>query len=212
MREDLSGPLIGITQRLAVDARTLERRDALAKDWETFFDALGVAWLPLPNIGEQITALAERCRLTGIILSGGEDKGIHPERDATETALLEWAAEKNIPVAGVCRGLQYMQQWLGGELVRLAPEHHVATVHAVRFADGGERMVNSYHNNGILALAKPLEALAVDDQDSSVEAARGKNLLGVMWHPERYAAPVAMDIELFAAHFGITPCLHPPLR
>ena len=53
------------------------------------------------------------------LLSGGNDIGEYPERDATEHYLLSWANKKILPVLGICRGLQIMAVWAGGQLIQI---------------------------------------------------------------------------------------------
>ncbi len=131
----MAGPklLVGITMRVAHAPVSGEPRDALAQDWSRFFSVLlpGRPWLMLPNTGESCPDLAQSMGVNALVLSGGDDIGASPLRDATETALLRWAASHNLPVLGVCRGLQMLQHYFGGGLVRLAPERHVRTRHAV---------------------------------------------------------------------------------
>ena len=195
--------LIGITSRLGLDACGKNRCDCLAKDWGVFFSKLGLQWFILPNIGMEAVALVERCAVTGLVLSGGEDIGVHPERDTTEILLLDWACKNSLPVLGVCRGFQFMQHWLGGYLVPVDERRHVAAAHDIVINGDKQRQVNSYHSWGITSLASPLEAFAVDPLSGTIEAARWRNLLGIMWHPERYAISESADRELFMSHFDM---------
>jgi len=181
-----------ISQRVdVIDARG-ERRDALDQAWGATLDRLAgrpVMALALANRPDAAAALLDHWRPQWIVLSGGNDLGEAPERDRTEGLLLDYAAAHAVPVLAVCRGMQRMQQHLGGNLVRLAG--HVRCSHVVRPAASGalpELTVNSYHQWGIRAdsLATGLQALYLHD-DGSVEAARHRSLpwLAVMWHPER---------------------------
>lgn len=56
--------------------------------------------------------------------------------------------------------------------------------------------MNSYHNFGIQQLAPPLQALALCEEDGTIEAAYADNILGIMWHPERALIPSVVDIDL----------------
>src|SRR6184192_2337889 len=74
--------------------------------------------------------------LDGLLFSGGSDldpetygqdphpetKGVVPERDRAELALLEAALERDLPVLAVCRGSQVLNVALGGDLVQHLPE------------------------------------------------------------------------------------------
>lgn len=194
--------LIGLTQRISVAPDTGEKRDCLAQDWRRFCAALGFAWASLPNHPDDAVGLASRLSLGGLVLTGGDDLGLFPERDATEFALLDWAKARQAPVLGVCRGFQVMQAWLGGGLRACDPSLHRARRHAVRFSDGSRRTVNSYHNLAPRELQAPLHALAHCEADGLVEAASGGGLLGLLWHPEREAVPHAADLRLVYRHLA----------
>ena len=98
--------LVGITMRVLRDPASGESRDALAQDWAHFFNALfpGRPWLMLPNTGEACPALAQDLGVNALVLSGGDDIGMTPLRDATETALLRWAASTLPSSAQKARG------------------------------------------------------------------------------------------------------------
>lgn len=205
--------LPGITMRVIRDPASGERRDALARDWARFFSALGpggMPWVMLPNVGEACPALAQNLGVNALVLSGGDDLGATPERDRTEQALLAWAAARNLPVIGICRGMQMLQHFFGGRLARLSAERHVRARHPIIWrgprASSETREVNSYHQWGLVPdlLPPELESLALCAADNSVEALRVRNLpwLGLMWHPEREAEAQPEDLELFRKQFA----------
>lgn len=182
-----------ITQRVDRVEGRHEKRDALDQAWATTLPQVlrrEVTMLPLANIPEKATVTLDVLKPECLVLSGGNDRGQAPERDATETAVLHYATHHQLPVLGVCRGMQSMQHYLGGALVKV--DGHVATEHAVRGVDGSELMVNSYHHFGITALAAGLKAIYTH-ADGSIEAAAHNTLpwLAVMWHPERAMPPQA---------------------
>jgi gamma-glutamyl-gamma-aminobutyrate hydrolase PuuD len=185
--------LVGLSQRVVVDARTGERRDALDQRWAPFLAACGMVEVPLPNHPAQALAVAQACGLSALILTGGNDLaalgGDAPERDDTERALLDWAAER-LPVLGVCRGAQHLAFLAGGRLERVGG--HAGTRHDV--APLG-RAVNSYHDWAIVAPPPGAEILA-QAADGTIEAFRLGNRLGILWHPEREAHPHPDDIAL----------------
>ena len=159
-----------------------ETRDCLAREWASYMASTlpEVSWVPLPNVGQSVVEQAAQWRLDGFIFSGGNDVGQYPERDATEHALLEYTLKHNLPVFGVCRGLQYLQKYLGGTLERCSHKNHVATQHEVslssdrlEFDAPPEAIVNSHHEWAVSKseLASQLEILAVSE-DGWVEALR----------------------------------------
>lgn len=191
---------IAVTQRVAVDPAHGERRDALDQRWAPFLAACGLLPVPLPNDADLAVALAERVGVAGVLLTGGNDIGTAPERDAAERRLVAWAEERGLPVLGVCRGMQMLLDIAG---VPLEPvDGHVATRHAVRL-DAERIEVNSYHGFAARAVAGDLEAWGVAD-DGVIEAVRrrGRPTVGIMWHPEREAPFRATDIDLFRGCFA----------
>lgn len=117
------------------------------------------------------------------------------------------ALELDLPVLGICRGLQAINVLCGGTLYQDLPSQHASAVdhhmaapydrvqHEVRLVEGSplQRLlgtatlgVNSYHHQGIALLGEGLEAMATAP-DGLVEAVRrpsSRFVWGVQWHPE----------------------------
>ncbi len=143
----------------------------------------------------------------------GPDTVTRPDRDSGEMLLLVAALAADLPVLGVCRGMQLLAVASGGLLHQHLPdvlghEKHrpapgVYGSHPVRFAPGslaagfmGEHAeVNSYHHQGV---ADPgalcVTGRADDGVIEAVEAPGRRFVLGVQWHPE-----VAGDLRPFQA-------------
>lgn len=134
-----------------------------------------------------------------VVLSGGNDIGLTGDRDQLESALLSHAAKYRLPVLGICRGMQMINQQQGGVLRSVSD--HVASRHRVTgpLVGPGGREVNSYHNLGALDidLGCELEAVAWSE-DGVVEALRHRKWpwLGIMWHPERNKPVAEADRDL----------------
>ncbi|MCP1727894.1 putative glutamine amidotransferase [Natronospira proteinivora] len=205
---------IGVSQRVEVIDRYGERRDCLDQAWFRLLESLGLVPVPLPNSLEHPSAYLADLGLDGFILSGGNDLAhlpnvsrSAPERDRTEAAVLEFSRAQNLPVLGVCRGMQMMNHFLGG---RLQPvQGHVATRHVV-VPEGGDplfeayREVNSFHDWAVPSdgLGQELKARARAD-DGTVEAAVHTSLpwLAIMWHPERETPFLDADTQLISQLF-----------
>ncbi len=171
-----------------------EPRDALAQLWPQFLAAAlpNADWLFVPSLGAMETsAYCERWGINGLILTGGEDVGTSPLRDRSEHALLVWAAEKSLPLLGVCRGMQLMSTASGAGLSRVSG--HVAVRHCLHGDYDWE--VNSYHTATLAEVPKQYRVLA-KAPDGSIEAIRHDTLPweGWMWHPEREAPYSSNDI------------------
>jgi putative glutamine amidotransferase len=162
----------------------------------------GVAVLLPPD-----PAPAELLRiLDGVLLTGGADIGDAPERDAFELELAAAALEHDVPVLGVCRGMQVMNVARGGTLIAHLPdalghEDHRAVPgsfgdHDVRLADGslarrvareGIHPTKSHHHQGVDRIGEGLEVTGwatVDDLPEALEDPTRRFALGVQWHPE----------------------------
>lgn len=207
---------IGLTQRVAEVPDYGERRDCLDQAWTPLLTELGFKPVPLPN---QIEAVAEYLGvldLDGLVLTSGNDltsvdspSNPAPERDRFETAALEYAIDTDIPILGVCRGLELLNDYFGGDLVTV--EGHVATEHAlefdpeVAFAPAMHTTVNSYHDFAIDrdSLADDLRPLAFAD-DGTVECVTHDDLplVGIMWHPERDPPVTDLDRAILTHVFG----------
>jgi putative glutamine amidotransferase len=196
---------VAITQRVSVVTAYGERRDCLDQAWTKFLAACGLLPVLLPNVTETALALCEVTGVAGLVLTGGNDLaslgGDAPERDAVENALLDWAERRRLPVLGVCRGMQVIQQRFAIPLRRV--EGHVAKCQVIRI-DGEPKEVNSYHRFAALDSRPPLEVWAVAE-DGVVEAIRhsAEPLTGIMWHPERSAPFSPADVALFRRVFGV---------
>lgn len=191
------------TQRVEIIPAYGERRDCADQRLPSFLSACGFLPLPVPNLPEMAEEICQRIAPDGIFFTGGNNLkkygGDAPERDDTERFLLEWAIEKNVPVFGICRGMQIIVDFFGFPIE--AMEGHVKTRHAIRgtlFRDS----VNSYHNFGIKNIDHPLIIMS-ESPDGSIEAFRHESLsiAAVGWHPEREEPFCGEDIKLIQEWF-----------
>jgi putative glutamine amidotransferase len=159
----------------------------------------------------------------GLILAGGNDidpstygAEPHPEthstvaaRDDSELALARRAWERDMPVLGICRGMQLLNVARGGTLLQHLPdevghgEHRInpgsfdGADHDVRLdpdslaarAAGEEvHVTKSHHHQGIDVVGDGLvvtgHSALGDDLPEAVEAPDRRFVLGVQWHPE----------------------------
>lgn len=167
-------------------------------------------------------------RLDGIIFTGGSDVDpavygeqphptavVRPERDAAELVLLRAALAADLPLLGICRGMQLMVAAHGGRLHQHLPEilghHNHRPVSGPKFGEhpvllsagslaheilGDALTVNSFHHQGVADAGK-LTAVGWCPEDDLIEAVEHTDrtfALGVQWHPEDTDDP-----RLFAA-------------
>lgn len=195
-------PIIAVTQRVQVTEHS-ERRDALDQRWHDVITELGALPLAVPNNAGVAAKLLRQLRPAGVVLTGGNDLlaygGDAPERDETEHAVLEHAAEHRLPLLGVCRGMQLLLHQTGTELQRV--KGHVTPRMVIDVA--GEQVgVNSYHHLAALDVRGPWRVWA-RSEDGVVKAVahRERNWVGVMWHPEREAALRPRDLQMLRTLF-----------
>jgi len=124
-----------------------------------------------------------------LILSGGDDIGLYEKRDNTELALIEFMISNELPIIGICRGMQLIHHYFGGNIITGNDSfinEHRASLHNVRIKNE-IITVNSYHNLKIdeLTLNSKLSILARNVSDDSIEAFVGPKILGLMWQQEK---------------------------
>jgi N5-(cytidine 5'-diphosphoramidyl)-L-glutamine hydrolase len=196
---------VGVTQRISVVPAYGERRDCLDQSWTKFLAACGLLPVLLPNVTEVALALCEGTGIAGLVLTGGNDLaalgGDAPERDALENALLDLAERHRLPVLGVCRGMQVIQQRFAIPLRRV--EGHVTQRQVIRI-NGEPKEVNSYHHFAAFDTRPPLDVWAVAE-DGVVKAVRhsAQPMTGIMWHPERSEPFSPADVGLFRQVLGV---------
>lgn len=205
--------LIAVTHRVDIHPDHGERRDAIDQRWTDFLLKVGLWPVFLPNHRDYVHHFLETEGIDGILLTGGNSlaryNGDAPERDAVESALLEWAGVKAAPVLGVCRGMQVIQDHFGVTLTKI--EGHVGTRHVLDVvghdpvAEILRRLkdVNAFHHEGTHESQSPLSVLARSKGDDVVMAIHHDVLpiFGVMWHSEREDPFTEPDLALFREVF-----------
>jgi putative glutamine amidotransferase len=192
--------LVAISQRVDAFPERHETRDALDQRLAALVAICGYIPVPVPNaLGGTLRAWLTVVQPAAVVLSGGNDLGRCAERDDTELALLAHAHERQLPVLGICRGMQMMAHWAGTGLHLVIG--HVRTRHRLLGHISAE--VNSYHGYSLSACPEGFEVLA-RSEDGEIEAIRHLSLPweGWMWHPEREENFVPGDVHRIKALFG----------
>lgn len=159
--------------------------------------------------------------LDGLVLSGGADIdpdylgeepldciSVNPRRDAQELVLVRLAVERQIPILGICRGIQMLTAALGGKLyqdiktqhgrpciehsqtiARGLPSHDVkiekdSLLHSLM---GTETLaVNSFHHQAVKEVPQGFRVTAMSEDGiiEGMESTTFRPILGIQWHPE----------------------------
>lgn len=197
-------PLIAVTQRVSLVPEYAERRDALDQRWTAFLAEAGYLPLILPNQTQVALDLLNALKPQGLLLTGGNSLsqygGDAPERDACEQMLLKSALDQDLPVIGVCRGMQVLLDHFGQAFEPVSG--HVTANQTIQYLEQSIE-VNSYHNWGCKQVPKAF-TIQAKSVDGVIKAVRHQQLalLGLMWHPERLSPFAARDLELFQQFFG----------
>ena len=187
-------PIIGISLRITNAVKYVEKRDSISHDWPILLEKLGFSPLLIPNTISNIPEFLDEMKISGLILSGGDNIGDDVIRDKTENDILNYAISHNVPLIGVCRGMQIINSFFGGKTQLLDNANHVNKSHMVNINNhfpfqNNPIQVNSFHHNIIdkLNLGKNLSSFAISKDDNTIEGLIHNELsiIGVMWHPER---------------------------
>ena len=204
---------IGITQRIHFIKEYNEYRDELDQNWSNLFGKIGILQIILPNNSELIKRGAiDDLNLTGVILSGGEFEENNENnvglknRNEFENNLISYCIDNKIPILGVCRGMQILNNFFGGKLEKI--DDHVGKYHDINnFSKLPiSKKVNSYHEFKLNKekLPENFEIIATD-LNGEIESILDKknNFLGIMWHPERNDPFDKNDIYLLKEFFSL---------
>ena len=197
--------IVAVSQRIDDYPDRNERRDALDQKLSCFLSECGFIPVPVPNGLTKETAgrseeslnelrsWLEIFKPNAFLLSGGNEIGSCRDRDCTEKGLIDFAAMRNLPVLGICRGMQMMATLAGSSLRKVT--EHVRTRHVLQ---GGiiSGEANSYHNMSVDSCPGGYQVLA-RSEDGEIEAIRHDEFSweGWMWHPEREECFDARDIK-----------------
>lgn len=210
-------PTVGLTGNFA------DGECRVAKAYYESVERTGCVPVVLPPTASDGTMQNMLRRIDALVLTGGSDvnplfageepapglRSINPERDAFELLLTRLAFDRQIPILGICRGIQVLTLALGGGIwqdIYSAPgaqrllKHsqdapRSTATHAVEIEPGslmaqiyeaGRIAVNSFHHQAVRSAGPRLKATAraADGIIEAVESTELKPVVGVQWHPE----------------------------
>ena len=186
--------------------------------YQSVVEAGGVP-VVIPPVADKHVIINTLEHIDALILSGGGDinplwageepsprlHGINQERDLPELLIARLAYNRQIPMLGICRGIQTLATAFGGKVSQDICD--VATVKHSQDADRSEAthsvtieqdstlfniykedklMVNSFHHQAVAEAGDKFRVVAksADGIVEAMESAEFKSILGVQWHPE----------------------------
>ena len=193
---------IGITQRVIFTQN--QSIDSLDSEWPLFLKKCNINFELIPN---NFSVISEQYldRFQGMIFTGGNSLvscgGDASIRDLVEKKIFRWAHKKNVPILGVCRGMQIIQEEYGLKLKRIYG--HVKQKQTIK-VNNILYKTNSYHNFGTKKTCMNLKVFAKSN-DGIIKGigSINKKILAIMWHPERMNPSNSHDLNLFKKFFKI---------
>ena len=204
-------PLIGITTNYVDGDATLRDRY-----YKQVVDAGGTPML-IPPVSDPEVIINTLENIDGLLLTGGGDHnplwageepqkelhGINATRDLPELLITRLAFNRQIPMFGICRGMQTLAMALGGRVAQdinatlkhsqeadksepthsviLSPESMIRDIYGTQ-----QIFVNSFHHQAVSDTGPHFQATASspDGIIEAMESTEHKSILGVQWHPE----------------------------
>ena len=186
--------------------------------YKSVVEAGGVP-LVIPPVADMDTLVNTLAHIDGLILSGGGDinplfggeqpsprlHGINQERDLPELLITRLAYNRQIPMLGICRGIQTLAVALGGKVaqditIQATIKHsqdadRSEPTHTVKVQEGSTLFniynsqtlyVNSFHHQAVKEPGDRFRVVAksTDGVIEAMESSEFKSILGVQWHPE----------------------------
>lgn len=181
--------------------------------------AAGAVPLVIPPVADEQVIINTLERIDGLILSGGGDinplwageepspllHGINKERDLPELLIARLAYNRQIPMLGICRGIQTLAVAFGGKVAQDIGD--LATLKHSQDADRSEPThsvtlekdslisiayqatalkVNSFHHQAVIEPGDKFRVVAKSSDGiiEAMESTEFKSMIGVQWHPE----------------------------
>ncbi|MGO4102847.1 gamma-glutamyl-gamma-aminobutyrate hydrolase family protein [Leifsonia sp. YAF41] len=235
-RSSSNRPLIGIsTYRQPADWSMWQRvsADLLPASYAQSVAAAGGVPVLIPPLESADAARAVIARLDGLIIAGGADlnpalygqpadasvTAWYDDRDASEMWLLDAAAERKLPLLGICRGMQLMAVRAGGALIQHVPDTVGHDLHSgspsgyteievsilpghriSRLLAGSSLAVSCHHHQSVGSHPGFVAtAYAGDGIIEAMESGGARFEVAVQWHPETDADTGLFDGLVSAA-------------
>ena len=209
-------PVIGITGNYG------DQNCKLAEGYYKSVLRAGGTPVIIPPLSDTDAIINTLEHIDGLLLSGGADYnplyvgqepsprlgGINSERDLPELLITQLAYNRQIPILGICRGIQTLAIALGGSVAQDISEvcGSKPGVKAVKHSQDADRSEPTH------SITVDAAAHAQDGVIEAIESREFKSIIGVQWHPECLSAeeslPVFSWLVRQAAHYREACSLH----
>ncbi|SNY22147.1 putative glutamine amidotransferase [Orenia metallireducens] len=231
----MNKPIIGITTFCKKENKFNKSYNKVSYNYISSVIKAGGVPVLIPLLEDKAEVKTYIEMIDGLILSGGDDicpnrYGEHPiaqvtkfdsKRDEWEIELFRGAYRRELPILGICRGMQLMNIALGGSLYQdIIEEYQDGVCHLSCSTDvcelyhslqikrntklfnilkREEIKVNSYHHQAVKDLGRELIVTAKSEEGivEGIESENREFVIGVQWHPEDLTLRYSSFLELF---------------
>ena len=210
MEIDKNPKIALISMRSDYLANRNERRDSIDENIYKMIHDLGFTPLLIANDLFAVSNLISKIEIDNIglvVFSGGNDiscldnnQNSWEIRDQVEEMLLSICIKNNLPILGICRGLQFIASKLGFKLEEV--KGHINTIHKNRIFNTDKYLdFNSFHSWGLKYTnnQKLIKPIAICPLDQTIEAFYTNSIFNsicLMWHPERANGQYKFSIKI----------------
>lgn len=202
-----------ITQRLANNESYFEQREMLDIAWGKLFKEVNLLPISLPYEYD-FEKYFNEVEIDGVLLTGGNDLNslnqneLSQKRDDFENKLIYYAIKNNIPVFGVCRGMQIITEYFGSNFKivngQVDTKHKLVVNGDSKYSDSLNSIeeVNSFHNYGIDNLSDEF-IVSASCEKGLIKAIEHKKykIFAQMWHSERVVPFNLNELNLIKVFF-----------
>jgi len=219
-------PVIGITTDIKTD-EIKEESFVIETTYARAIAEAGGISIFFPSLSESGPLLRDAVsKIDGLLLPGGRDmdpkfynEEPHPklrpmrlERTESEMIILDEALKRDVPILGICGGMQFINVFFGGSLYQDIPSlisnalvHEKGSVHEIQVEEGTllqkitkekSFSIKSYHHQSVKTLGIGLRICArcPDGVIEAIEGTDSRFILGIQWHPEREESEISKRI------------------
>lgn len=179
------------------------------KNWYDFFKNSNINLITL-DASKKI----KKKKISAIILQGGGGNDLpnffkskeNNLRKKYDLNILKYALKKKIPILAVCYGFQLIADYYKANVIKV--NNHVRKKHLLTFKTIKKKeikiYVNSFHNYGVFNLPKFFnEVIKCDDKSIEYAKSKNKNIMCMMFHPERKNSKQLFLKKLIFSHLKI---------